>query len=278
MSSPGRATGPEPITKRKPILRIADGWQPSPLAFTLLGGFSVSRSELPLDRDVWQRRAAQRLVRFLLVHKQRAVSRDELIEAFWPESPLDKALGSLRVAISAARKVLDTPGTPTVIDLEDRIYRLRLRDGDRVDVDDFVAAAHAALAQRGGGRVDLLERAESLWGGEPLPEERYADWARSWSERLVDLYASVLAALADESIRRGDLLIATVRARELLEIDPLNEGAHRRLMVAYSRAGRRSHALRQFLKCRHALVEELGVEPAVETSLLQERILAGQPV
>lgn len=49
-------------------------------------------------------------------------------------------------------------------------------------------------------------------------------------------------------------------------------------MRAYGRSGRTSHALRQYLECRHALVVELGVEPAAETTQLQARILAGETV
>ena len=36
-------------------------------------------------------------------------------------------------------------------------------------------------------------------------------------------------------------------------------------MVAYARSGRRSYALRQYLACRRALVDGLGIEPAQET-------------
>ena len=49
-------------------------------------------------------------------------------------------------------------------------------------------------------------------------------------------------------------------------------------MLAYARAGRRGHALRQYLECRRALVDELGVEPSEETSVLQSRVLAGETV
>jgi DNA-binding SARP family transcriptional activator len=49
-------------------------------------------------------------------------------------------------------------------------------------------------------------------------------------------------------------------------------------MAAYARTGRRGHALRQYLECRRALVDTLGVEPAEETSRLQARILAGEPL
>jgi DNA-binding SARP family transcriptional activator len=94
----------------------------------------------------------------------------------------------------------------------------------------------------------------------------------------VALYAQVLGALIDgyAAAGRHDDVIRT--AQRLLEVEPLNEAAHRRLMLAFARTGRVSLALRQFLACRRALVVELGVEPSDETSRLQARILAGEPV
>lgn len=252
--------------------------EPAALAFTLLGGFSATRGGWRADDAVWERRVAQRLVRFLLVHRDRLVAEDEILEAFWSDRDADSARRSLRVAASRARRVLDLPGASSVIDTTDRAYRLRLRVSDWVDADEFAAAARAALSERGAARVSLLERAAGLWGGEPLPEERYADWALGWRERLIDLHVAVLGALSDGYLERGDLIGAGLRAGDLVALDPLHEGGHRRLMVAYARAGRRSQALRQFLDCRRAVIESLGVEPATETAALQQRILAGEPV
>lgn len=249
-----------------------------PLSFTLLGGFSVTRGGRRVDDAAWERRVAQRLVRFLLLHRERAVNEDELLEVFWADAAADGARRSLHVAISRARRVLDIAGANSVIDATDRLYRLRLRHVDSVDADRFQAAAEAGLRECGAASSDLLERARSLWGGEPLPEERYSDWALGWRERLTDLYTAVLAALADGCLERGELIGAGLRARDLVELDALNEGGHRRLMLAYARSGQRSQALRQFLACRRALVEQLGVEPASETVGLQQRILAGEPV
>ena len=206
--------------------------EPAALAFTLLGGFSLARGGWCPEDVAWERRVAQRLVRFLLVHRDRRVSEDELLEAFWPGRRLESARRSLHVAISRARRVLDTPDSPSVIEVTDRVYCLRLRAGDSVDADEFETTALAALAKSGASRRRSLERAASLWGGEPLPEERYSDWAIGWRERLGDLHVAVLAALADECLAGGDLLAAGLRARELIELDPLNESAHRRLMLA----------------------------------------------
>jgi DNA-binding SARP family transcriptional activator len=183
------------------------------------------------------------------------------------------------VAVSSARAVLDPPGAEqTTIEVVERSYRLRLRPGDSVDADEFERAAAAALAAGGPERLTLLEVAAGRWTGEPLPEDRYEDWAISWREGLVDLYGQVLGALSDGHAAAGDHARAIEASRRAVEMDPFDEGAHRRLMLSYARSGRRGHALRQFLACRRALVDGLGVEPAEDTAALQRRILAGDAV
>ena len=252
---------------------------PPPLRFELLGGFRVKRAGWELDEATWKRPMAARVVRFLLLQGGNAVPEDTLFEAFWNDRPATAARRHLAVAVSRARKVLDLPGAGTsVIEARERTFRLRLRERDSVDSADFERAAAGALAARDGERREALERAAALWTGEPLPEDRYATWSFAWRERLAETYCQVLSALIDGYERSGAHHDAIRAAQRLLEVDPLNERAHRQLMAAYARTGRTSYALRQYLECRRALVVELGVEPSAETSRLQARILAGAPV
>ena len=253
--------------------------EPPPLAFRLLGGFELRRSAWLVDDAVWERRVAQRLVRFLLCHDCGPVVEDDLVEAFWPDRPSDAAHRSLQVAISAARAVLDASGaSETRLVCTERTYRLRLRDGDAVDAYEFERAAGGALANDGPSRRTALHAAAAMWGGEPLPEERYSDWAAPWRERLIDRHAEVLSALADAHASAGEFAAAVDVARRLVELEPLDESAHQRLILAFARAGRRGHALRQYLACRRVLVTELGVEPSAATTALQRRLLAGVPI
>ena len=250
-----------------------------PLRFELLGGFAVRRGSWVAGESAWARPVDARLVRFLLVQLDRPVSEDELFEALWPQLSLVGARRSLQVAASRVRGLLDPPGAKrSVLERADRGYRVALGPGATVDADQFRAGAAAALAERGEGRRRLLERARSLWGGEPLPEERYSDWATAYREALVDRYTAVLTALVELDERAGDHEHAADTARELVRLDPLNEGAHRALITAYARAGSTGHALRQYLECRRTLAESLGTEPAEATSRLQARILAGETV
>jgi DNA-binding SARP family transcriptional activator len=218
-------------------------------------------------------------VRYLLIQGSSGVPEDELFDAFWSDRPADTARQHLAVAISRARKVLDLPdANQSVIETKERTYRLRLRERDSVDVHQFETAAAAALAHHGRDRRAALEAAAALWTGEPLPEDRYSAWSFPWRERIAHTYSHVLSALVESYDASGDHHEAIRVAGRLLELDPLDERAHRQLMVGYARTGRTSQALRQFLECRRALVSDLGVEPSAETSGLQARILAGEPV
>jgi DNA-binding SARP family transcriptional activator len=249
-----------------------------PLRFELLGRFAVRRGSWQAG-DAWGRPVDARLVRFLLVNLDRSVPEDVIFEALWPERPAASARNSLLVAISRARRVLDPPGAQhSVIESAGRSYRLALGKRDVVDAEEFRSAAGLALADSGQPRRPLLEHARSLWGGEPLPEERYTDWTTAYRELLVDRYTGVLAALVEVHAADGRHSEAAEVARQLVDLDPLNEGGHRALITAYARAGRTGYALRQYLECRRALVDQLGVEPSGATSRLQARILAGEPV
>jgi LuxR family maltose regulon positive regulatory protein len=248
-----------------------------PLRFSVLGRFGVARGSWRITDADWARPADARLVRFLLTRLGAPVPEDLIFEALWPGLEPKNARRSLHVAASRARKLLDLPGAePTAIEAGDHSYRLALGERDGVDAEEFRNAATAALAATGEDRRARLERAQALWTGEPLVEERYSDWAASYRERLSDLHVAVLTGLVAIHERSDDHAAASAAARALVDVDPLNEGAHRALMTAYARAGRTGHALRQYLECRRTLVEELGIEPAEATSRLQARILAGE--
>jgi DNA-binding SARP family transcriptional activator len=252
---------------------------PPPLMFRLLGGFGVRRATWDLDHDSWGRPLVARLVRFLVAHRDTPVTEDVLFDTFWPGKEPSAARRNLAVALSLARKALDVPGqAESVIQTDGRMHRLALRATDHVDADEFEAAASEALAATGAEARPLLERAEALWAGDPLPEERYTDWTFAWRERLTDRYMHVLAALTQSYATAGRTEDALRLARKSVELDPLNEAAQRELIASYARAGRRNHALRQFLACRRALIDELGIEPSQPTVDLHERVLAGTPV
>jgi DNA-binding SARP family transcriptional activator len=253
--------------------------EPPALAFGVLGGFTLRRASRQVPETAFGRPIAARSLRFMLVHRGVLLPEDALFEAFWPDKPPEAARRNLAVVLSLIRRVVDPPGAQrSLIETSERAYRLRLRERDTVDSDAFERAADAALEATGRTARPLLERAERLWTGEPLPEDHFAQWSASWREELVDRYLQVLGALARDYGAAAHHPEAIRAARKCVQIDPLNETWQRELIAAYARAGRTSHALRQYLECRRTLVDALGVEPSDETARLQAQILAGHAV
>ena len=70
--------------------------------------------DLTLERDgvEFRRLRAQKyahLLAYLALHSTRAHGREELIEIFWPDEPIDKARTCLRTALSSLRRQLNSP-------------------------------------------------------------------------------------------------------------------------------------------------------------------------
>jgi predicted ATPase len=78
--------------------------------------------------------------------------------------------------------------------------------------------------------------------------------------------------LVSISLDQNDAEAAIPFARRWLSLDPLNEAAHRQLMLAFDRAGQHSAALRQYQECARILQVELGAVPDPETTKLYEQI------
>lgn len=200
--------------------------------------------------------------------------REQLIEQLWPDRPLDAALNNLYQAIRVARSALgqQSDAAHRVLVLHDGILGLCPGGNLWVDAEAFESAVRATHL------VDsaTLIAARELYRGEPLPDDRFADWADGPRETLKQDYLSLLVRIAEIDEQEGRPEAAIDCLRELLELEPSDENAHQSLMRLYALANRRPLALRQFERLRTILARELEVEPSDETRQLYRDILGGR--
>src|SRR5690606_19763049 len=111
-----------------------------------------------------------------------------------------------------------------------------------------------------------------------LLTDLYADWALLEREHARQRLLIALRHLLAICQTAGDWPALITTAYRLLELDPLQEVAHRALMTAHAATGDRSAALRVYRGCVDLLRDELGAEPLPETTQLYEAILAGDAV
>jgi len=117
-----------------------------------------------------------------------------------------------------------------------------------------------------------LRAALALYGGDFLAEADALDWHLEIRDRLRRLYSDAQMLLGDRTLELGAFDEAADAFRHAIAVDELHEEAHRRLMLALSRSGKRSEALRHYDRLAGMLRKELESEPESETRALFERL------
>lgn len=243
-----------------------------------LGGFAVRRDEQDVPPAVFGGRLARRLVRILLTRRGALVPTDLLIEALWPRRPPANPPANVKVLVNRARRAL---GDPALIRTGTGGYALEATDRCVVDVEVFrqrVAAGHDHL---GAGRTDHARRefgaALELWVGEPLPEDAYEDWARSWRQDLVDTHLEALEGAATAALAH-DPASAVPLAQQVVRDEPLRERGNLLLVRAHASAGDPAAAIIALHTYRRLLADELGLDPSAEADALERALLHSEPL
>ncbi len=250
----------------------------SPPAFSicifLLGRFEVTRGERVLRASDWTRRKAQTLLARLALDPSRRLLKDQALDLLWPDRPPAAASNNLYRTLHALRQTLDAHlgdgAADAILTYENGV--LTLVESVWVDAAEFERLCSNLQSPR---EASYLQSALSLYQGDLLPNDLYAEWTMTPRESLRRLHREASQALAAHHIDARDYLAAIALLTTLLAHDPADEPVHRELMRAYTLAGRRHDALRQYRACVDALAAEIDVPPEPETTALYEQILSG---
>lgn len=234
-----------------------------------LGGGRVVKDGREITASDWQAAMARELFLYIALHGP--VERDAIGLVFWPDLSTKKMVDNFHSTLYRVRRAV---GAETIVLREGRY---QLGDVDCwFDVDEFEGlVARARLLPPHDWRVeDLLRRAIDLYRGDFLPEVDRL-WAVPKREGLREMFLDALVGLGRCFEVRKEYDEAVEWYKRALDVDPLREDIHRRIMECYSAAGRRAEAAAQYRVCQETLISELGVEPSLETRELYERIVGG---
>ena len=230
----------------------------------LLGSFRLISGGRPVETLAQAR--LQHLLAYLLLHPSRAISRQQLAFAFWPDTSDDRARGNLRNLLHRLRDAL--PAGARWLEFNRHAVCWQPDAAIALDVTEFEAALTraAAAAQSGDATAErtALSAAVATYAGDLLPD-CYDDWIAPIRERLNQAALAAAERLAQRLEEAQDFATAITCAQRLLRADPLHEATHRRLMRLHALAGNRTGVVRAFNACTAALRQELGAAPEAET-------------
>jgi SARP family transcriptional regulator, regulator of embCAB operon len=213
------------------------------------------------------------LFAYLVLNRDRRMSRDELLTAVYGEDAAPDRHPSLTVLLSKLRSVTGQGLLPGRSEIE-----LLLPRDAFVDVEAAREALHRAESHVAAG-----EWAES-WGPagvayhvarRPLLQGEDRTWLDEWRRRLEDVQLRGLECLAQARLGLGGPTLPQAEdcARRLIEVAPYRESGHRILMETLERRGNVAEALLAYDRLRVLLRDELGVAPGPAVQSVHRRLL-----
>jgi DNA-binding SARP family transcriptional activator len=230
-----------------------------------LGPIQAEQNGKPLRG--FRSRKALALLGYLASQGQ-ALPRERLVDLLWEDQTESRGRANLSWVLNKLNKLL-----PDCLQADRHSIQYQRSDTYWLDLDVFDGLE--AQGEPGG-----LAEAVELYRGEFL-EGLYLEgcaefelWVVAERERWHQRMLRALEKLVAHHGQRGEYGDALRFAQRLLELEPWQEETQRQVMRLLARSGQRAAALAQYETCRRVLVEELGVEPAEETTALYQRIRA----
>jgi DNA-binding SARP family transcriptional activator len=247
---------------------------PAPrISASFFGRFSLSVNGIAIPNHEWKTRKITGILKYLVIYRERTISRERLIEVFWPGIDKKWASVSLRAALYELKKVLRKYGLGAagkMSPLNEKRDRLDVLAGclPAVDVDKFLT--HFEELKKPPTNISdrahksaTLERMVALYRGDFL-EEDDDDWVFAKREELRSIYFGTVIELANlyvmsEENQKAEKLLLNTLTRDLY-----NEQVCLCLLKLYIATNQRGRAVKFYSSFADRFQRELGIKPAQE--------------
>jgi LuxR family maltose regulon positive regulatory protein len=212
------------------------------------------------------RRKVLSLVCFLMTRPGFTATRDQVLEALWPDLDPGVAVNSLNQTVYFLRRVLE-PGYR-----EDESANYVSHDGEVVRLDPALVASQSTDClrlieeARTSLEPDAVERLSVAYTGRFAIDFEYDDWASPFRETLHAAYLDVIEQAIHQDTASGRFGRAGLIARRAISVDPEAGSVEIALLRIYRNAGSHSAAAEQYSHYA-AQAEDEGFEPTPISAL-----------
>lgn len=228
-----------------------------------LGQFAVKNGQAVLSESGGRSRKVWELFKYLLVHHDRILLPEAILEQLWPDRDYSDAKSAVRTQIHRLRNLL---GGVDLIKFTQGGYTLNRHQDLWLDITAFETCCRRA---RQAAKQNLAEEATALYRqglalykGDLLPECAYSEWLiplRNHYRRLYLQSVGELALLLRQTGSHAEIVEETARA---LLIDYFEEELHIYLLEALLAGGKASQAKGHYENVTAVFYREMGVKPS----------------
>jgi len=233
------------------------------IKINMLGSFVISSGNKRVVENVKRSSKLWKLLQYLVTHRNKSVSQEELIEKFCEDEILYNPGGALRTLIYRARLELIKSGIPYADDLilsKDRGYAWNNGIPCEVDAEEFEELCKkAALDIDEDERLKILLEATELYKGDFLPNSAGDMWVMPLQRWYRSLFINCAYKALGILVKYGRNIEAEELCVKALNVDPLDEKIidyHLRALLAQ---GKHAEALTEYEKTQDMFYDVMGV-------------------
>ena len=207
------------------------------------------------------RRKVLAMLCYLLTRPRFSATRDEVIDALWPDLSPDVAANSLNQTVYFLRRVFE----PGYVDDLSAGYVHHNSDVLWLDPELVTSQSAQCLATlesiRSEATTDRIERLSGQYTDRFALDFAYEEWAVPFRTALHVAYLEVIESAVTEDMATGHHGRAIDLAKRALDLDPTVESLEVALLRLYRTTGAHAAAAEQYGHYATMLKDELGVDP-----------------
>ncbi len=224
-------------------------------------------NQLVTNRD-WQTQTSRDMF-FLFLSYPEGLTKEQVGLYFWPDATPDELKLRFKNTLYRLRRAV---GKQAIL-LQDDYYQFNWSLDYEYDVEVFTGSVQTAMKEKDPRtRLHHLKKAIQQYKGEYLSEVDEI-WAMADRQRYYQMYLDALMRLANLYMERKAYKTALRYCYQALSEDACLEDAHRLAMRIHAATGNRAAIVRQYERCRVALIEEINAPPSSQTRELYETLI-----
>jgi DNA-binding SARP family transcriptional activator len=213
------------------------------------------------------RRKALALLLFLASRSKFAATRDQVLDALWPDQEPDDSVNSLNQTVYFLRRIFEPSYT------EDLSPGYVHHSSDVLWLDSELVSSRSGLCRellasiRSHGDPSAVDRLGQVYTGQFALEFSYEEWAAAFRDALHGEYLEVVERAAIEDVDSGHFDRALTLASRAVLVEPSAESLHVLLIRVCRRLGAHAAAAERYEAYSVIMRSEYGVDPAPLDSL-----------
>ena len=248
------------------------------LQISMLGGFSLSYPDgTAIDYQSNRSNKLWMVLAYLLTHRGKQITQDELIEILWPNEDIDNPANTLKTLRHRLCSMLDALGGmpgKEMIRYNHGIYAWNAEIDCVLDIDQF--STYCALAEQeqdAAQKASYYLNALEYYNGDFLPRLSSELWVMSnhayYHAEYLRVVKKCIALLRTEN-RYYEIITVCQKA---VTIEPYDEDLHRELIDALVRTGAKQSALSHYEKVKELFYQEFGLNLSEDLVELYKQII-----